>query len=157
MSTATTTHTRPAARATGPLVPAAVFLGSTAFTALGVFGDGTGGAEHSASEFFVIASLTAVAVAIVFGVVVPRTLRGTKAAGVGLGLSIAGLLLVVAFWSGLTPALAFGGLVLGAAARRSGRRTGMGGVAVAIGALALVGYVASYVTDWMATNNIAGM
>jgi hypothetical protein len=153
----TTLATRPTTRTTSPLLPAAVFLGTTACTALGVFGDGTDGAQHDPGEFFVIAALGAIAVAVVFGLVVPRTLRGTKSAGVGLGLSIAGLVLVVAFWSGLTPALAVGGMVLGAAARRSGRRTTKGGVAIAIGALALVGYVASYVTDWMATNNIAGM
>jgi hypothetical protein len=152
-----TTTTYPAARTSGPLLPAVVFLGTAAFIALGVFGDGTEGAEPSAREFLVIAGVSAVAVAVVFGLVVPRTLPGTKSAGVGLGLSIAGLLLVVAFWSGLTPALAVGGMVLGAAARRSGRRTGMGGVAVAIGALAMLGYVAAWVTDWMATNNIAGM
>ncbi len=154
----TTLATRPEhTTATHSLLPLAVYAATTAFNALGVFGDGTDGAEHGASEFFAIAGLSAVAVAVVFGVVVPRTLRGTKAAGVGLGLSIAGLVLVVAFWSGLTPALAVGGMVLGAAARRSGRRTTKGGVAVAIGALALLGWVASYVTDWMATNNIAGM
>jgi hypothetical protein len=155
MTTTATTH--PAARTSGPLLPAAVFLGTTAFTALGVFGDGTSGAEPDLGEFFVIVGVGAVAVAVVFGLVVPRTLGGTKSAGVGLGLSIAGLLLIVAFWSGLTPTLAVGGMVLGAAARRSGRRTGMGGVAVAIGALAMLGYVSSYVGDWMATNNIAGM
>lgn len=153
----TTTTTVPAQRTAGPLLPIAVFLGTTAFTALGVFGDGTDGAEYSASEFLVIVGVSAAAVALVLGLVVPRTLRGTRAAPVGLGLAIAGLLTVVAFWSGLTPALAVGGMVLGAAARGQGRRPAMGGVAVAIGSLALLGYVVSYVTDWMATNNIAGM
>jgi len=152
-----TTTTVPATRTTGPLLPIGVYAVTTAFNALGVFADGTDGAEANPWEFVVIAVLSAVAVAVVFGLVVPRTLRGTRAAGVGLGLSIAGLVLVLAFWSGLTPALAVGGIVLGAAARRSGRRTGMGGVAVAVGALALLGWVASYVTDYMATHNIAGM
>ncbi len=75
----------------------------------------------------------------------------------GLGLAIAGLVMVLVFWSGLTPPLAVGGMLLGAAARRTGRRPGLGGAAVAIGALALVGYVVIYGLDWMATNNIAGM
>jgi hypothetical protein len=133
------------------------FAGTTAFTALGTFVDGTDGAEHSTGDFLVIAGLTAVAVAVVFGLVVPRARAGSRAAGVGLGLSIAGMVLVLAFWSGLTPALAVGGMVLGAGVRRSGRGTGAGAAAIAVGALALLGYVAIYVLDWMATNNIAGM
>jgi hypothetical protein len=66
------------------------------------------------------------------------------------------LLLVPAFWSGLPAVLGSGGLVLGLAARRT-RRSGVATAAVAIGALAMIGYVAIYVLDWMATNNIAGM
>ncbi len=138
-------------------VAVATLVGTTAFTALGMFADGTDGADGSVGEFLVIVGITAVAVAVVFGLVVPRTQHGTKAAGVGLGLAIAGLILVLAFWSGLTPPLAVGGMLLGAAARRTGLRPGLGGAAVAIGALALVGYVVIYGLDWMATNNIAGM
>ena len=48
------------------------------------------------------------------------------------------------------------GLVLGLAARRTGR-SGVATATVAIGALAMIGYVAIYLLDWMATNNIAGM
>ena len=92
-----------------------------------------------------------------FGAVVPHFRDSRRAAAVGLGLSIAGLVLVLAFWSGLTPSLAVGGLLLGVAARLRNVRPTMGAVAIAVGALALVGYVAIYVTDWMGTNNIAGM
>ena len=49
------------------------------------------------------------------------------------------------------------GILLGSAARRTPEGAGKGIAAVAIGALALVGYVAIYISDWMATNNIAGM
>ena len=98
-----------------------------------------------------------VAAAVVFGLVVPRLQSSPKAAGVGLGLSIAGLVLVLAFWSGLTPSLAVGGLLLGAAARRMDVKATLGSVAMAVGALALVGYAAIYIVDWVGTNNIAGM
>jgi hypothetical protein len=156
MSTASPTYqpTTP----TTPLVAAAAatLVAATFLNALGIFADGTDGADHSSGEFFVIVGVTAAAVAVVFGLVVPRALRGNRTAGVGLGLAIGGLVLVLAFWSGLTPPLAVGGMLLGSAARRSGRHAGVGGVAVAIGALALVGYVAIYALDWMATNNIAG-
>jgi hypothetical protein len=142
-----------------PIMPAAAFtyLGTCAFTALGVFGDGTDGADHAASDFFVIAGATAVAVAVIFGVVVPRVERGSRAAGVGLGLSLVGLLFVLVYWSGLTPPLAVGGILLGAAARRAGHRPGLGGAAIAIGALALVGYASIYALDWLSTHNIAGL
>ena len=138
-------------------VAVATVLGTTAFTALGVFGDGSSGADAETGEFLVIVGFTVVAAAVVFGLVVPRLQSSRKAAGVGLGLSIAGLVFVLAFWSGLTPPLAVGGLLLGAAARRTGVRPTLGSVAMAVGALALVGYAAIYVVDWMGTNNIAGM
>ena len=156
----TTTTSRSTTTPTSRLVaPAAVvaLVTSAAFTALGVFGDGTDGADHGAGGFLVVLAVSAVAVGILFGLVVPRALAGTRSAAVGLGLSIAGLLLVLVFWSGLTPPLAIAGMLLGAHARRTGQRAGAGGTAVAIGALALLGYVAVYVSDWMATNNIAGM
>jgi hypothetical protein len=142
-----------------PVAPFALatFLGTAAFTALGIYGDGSEGSPGSLGELLTILALTAVAVAVVFGLVVPRNQQSSRAATVGLVLSAVGLLLVVAFWSGLTPALAVGGIVLGAAARRSNLRPTTGSIAMAVGALALVGYVAIYVTDWMATNNIAGM
>ena len=154
--TSTTTTQAPTQTRLLP-VAAGTFLGTCAFTALGVFGDGTDGATHAASDFFVIAGVTAVAVAVIFGAVVPRVERTARAAGVGLCLSLVGLLMVLVFWSGLTPTLAVGGIVLGAAARRTGRRPGVGGVAIAVGALALVGYIAIYTLDWLSTHNIAGL
>ena len=136
-------------------VALATAVGAIAFNALGIFGDGTDGAEHSAGEFWVVSGLIAVATAVVFGLVVPR--YAGRSAGVGLGLAIAGLLLLVpVFWSGLPAVLAAGGVVLGLASRRT-RRSGVSTAAVAIGALAMIGYVAIYLLDWMATNNIAGM
>jgi hypothetical protein len=132
-------------------------LGAIAFTALGVFGDGSAGADHSPGQFFVMSGVIVVTALVVLGVVVPRWETRPNAAGVGLGLSIAGLLLVApAFWSGLPAVLATGGVLLGGAARRQGRG-GVATAAIVLGTLALIGYAAIYVADWMSTNNIAGM
>ena len=158
--TSTTTSTTSAQPGTDrSLIPigVATAVGSSALAALGVYGDGTPGAEPDTGEFLFIVGISVVAAAVVFGLVVPRVRRSARAAGTGLGLAIAALVLVLAFWTGLTPPLAVGGILLGAAARQQGRRPGLGGAAMAIGVLALLGYVAIYVTDWMATNNIAGM
>jgi hypothetical protein len=140
-----------------PQLAAATFLGSVAFNALGTFGDGTEGSEHGWGEFVIVGGFSVVAVALVFGLAVPRLRSSRKAGAVGLTLAILGLLTVPVFWAGVTPALAVGGLVLGGAARRTGRGGASGTAAVATAALALLGYVAIYVTDWMATNDILGM
>ena len=140
-----------------PVLPIALATagGAIALNALGIFGDGTDGAQHSSGEFWVVSGVIAVATAVVFGLVVPRYYG--RSAGVGLGLAIAGLLLLFpVFWSGLPAVLASGGLVLGVAARRT-RPNRVATAAVAVGALALIGYLAIYVLDWMATNNIGGM
>ena len=140
---------------TGPIALGTV-VAAVALDALGTFGDGSSGSEHGAGEFFTIAGVIVVAAAIVFGWVVPRWSDRPKAAGVGLGLSIAGLVFVLAFWSGLPPVLGVGGILLGQAARARGRG-GMATAAITVGTLALVSDVAIYVMDWMSTNNIAGM
>lgn len=132
-------------------------LGTIAFTALGVFGDGSKGADHNPREFLVLSAVIVVAAIVVLGVVVPRWENRPKAAGVGLGLSIAGLLLLApAFWSGVPAILAAGGTLLGGAARRHGRG-GVATAAIVLGTVALIGYAAIYLGDWMSTNNIAGM
>lgn len=129
--------------------------GAIALNALGIFGDGTEGASHNASEFWVITGLILVATAVVFGIVV-RRLGGTSAAGTtGLVLAVLGLLLVVpAFWSGLPVVLGAGGLTLGLGERRDSGGTGRGSAAIVLGALAVVAYVAIYFLDWMSTNGV---
>ena len=134
-----------------------VALGTAAaaigLNALGVYGDGTGG-EASTSEFLVITGVIVVASALVFGLLVPRLVDSTKAGGVGLVLAFFAALFVPVFWSGLTPALAVGAILLGLGARRTGSRTGLGTAAVVIGALAGLADVAIYIGDWMNTNGI---
>jgi hypothetical protein len=140
-------------------LPAAVgtFLASLAFIAVGTFGDGSSGSEHGWGEFVFVAGFSAVAVALVFGLAVSRLQASSRAGLVGLILAVLGLLTVVVFWAGVTPALAVGGIMLGLCARRLGRGAGLGTAAVVVGALAVAGYLAIYVGDWMSTNNVAGM
>lgn len=153
----TTTHDIETTTSPIFLPAAATVVGALAFAALGTFGDGADGAAHESGDFLVVGAWILTLAAVMFLVVVPRSMASGRAAGLGLGLSIAALPLVLVFWAGITPVLAVSGMLLGAAARRSGRGAGKGGAAIVLGALALVGYVAVYVSDWMATNNIAGM
>ena len=102
-------------------IAVAATAGAMALNALGVWGDGTSGKDPEVGAFFVIAGVIVVAAAVVFGLVVPRLAGRPKAAGVGLGLSIAALVLTLAFWSGLPPILGAGGILLGQAARARGR------------------------------------
>lgn len=154
MSTTTTSASTSRQDATRSGAAAAVG-GAVALNALGIFGDGTEGAEHSAGEFWIITALILVAAAVVFGVVV-RRFGGTARAGTaGLVLAVLGVLLVVpAFWSGLPVVLGAGGLVLGLDARRGAGGTGRGSAAIVIGALAVVAYAAIYILDWMSTNGV---
>jgi len=135
---------------------AATVLGTLAFTAVGTFADGTNGASHGVMEFLVIGAVVVAVAALMFLFVVPRALRSGRTGNLGLGLAVAALPFVLLFWSGIGPLLAVSGMLLGSAARRTGD-PGKGAAAVGLGALALLGYVAIYVSDWMATNNIAGM
>jgi len=142
-----------------PVRPAAIatVLGTLAFVAVGTFADGTEGANAEPMEFVVIGAFVVALAALMFLLVVPRALRSGRTANLGLGLAIGSLPFVLVFWSGIAPVLAVSGMLLGSAARRTGDGPGKGAAAVGLGALALLGYVAIYVSDWMATNNVAGM
>jgi hypothetical protein len=99
--------------------------------------------EDALREFLVVTGLIAVAAAIVFGVVVPRAVARGGSPGTALTLSLLGLLLAAAYWSGIPPVLAIGGLVLA-------RRSAPGGVTTAatvVGVLALVADLAVVVAD----------
>ena len=138
----------------------ATVLGTLAFVAFGTFADGNNGADEVKAdpmEFVVMATIVLAFAALMFLVVVPRALWSGRTANLGLGLALGALPFVLAFWAGITPVLAVSGILLGSAARRTEKGAGKGAAAVAIGALALLGYVAIYISDWMATNNIAGL
>ena len=129
-------------------VVAPVAIASIALaTVLAAVGTWAGGDEQGTREFLIVCAIIAVAGAIVFGLVVPRGLQREAAGATALTLSVLGLLTVLAFWSGLPPILAGGGVLLGWAGRESERGRRMSLAAVGIGTLALVAYLAIYVTD----------
>ncbi len=106
------------------------------------------GHEDSIAEYFLVLAIIGVAALVVFGVVVRRGLKRESAAWTGLVLSVLGLLAIAAFWSGLPPVLAAGGILLGWVSRdasRYGRVVAW--AAIVIGAVAIVGDVVVYVGD----------
>jgi hypothetical protein len=107
--------------------------------------------DDALREFLVVTGLIAVSTAVVFGLVVPRALARGGSAPVALALSLLGLLLAAAYWSGLPPVLALGGVVL---ARRSASAegSGMARAALWIGVAALVADLAALVADGVASS-----
>ena len=87
-----------------------------------------------------------VSTAIVFGVVIPRALARGGSGGTALTLSLLGLLLAAAYWSGVPPVLAIGGIVLALRMRADAPR-GRTRAAVVIGVLALVANLALLVLE----------
>jgi hypothetical protein len=136
-------------RAVGPVAVAAVAV-ATALNAFGVYRDGSGGDSQGTREFLIVSAIIALAVAAVFGWIVPRALRRDAVAVPALVLSILGLVTVAVFWSGITPALAAGGALLGWAGRNEARGAALCRAAMAIGVLALVADIVVYVLDWTA-------
>jgi hypothetical protein len=154
----TSTQMSPTATTSLPLRPVAIatVLGPIGFVAFGTFVTGDG-VDAEPREFFVMSGFVVALSALMFLLVVPRALRAGRTANLGLGLAITSLPFALLAWSGITPVLAVSGILLGLAAHRTTAGAGKGAVAVAVGALALLGYVAMYVADWMAVNNIGGM
>lgn len=103
---------------------------------------------HDWTEIIVSTSILVAVTAVVFGLVLPKALRKESAGGTGLALSVpAALLTLPAFWSGLPLVLGVAGMIVGNAGRNA--RTGSGKciAALVLGALAVLGYVAIYVSD----------
>jgi hypothetical protein len=103
------------------------------------------GEEHSAGEYLVVLAIIAVAAMVVFGVVVRRGLRKQSAAWSALVLSALGFVAIAAFWSGLPPVLAGGGIALGWASRDAVRARWVAWAAIVVGAAAIVADLALYV------------
>jgi hypothetical protein len=98
-----------------------------------------------------IALLALVLGALVFALFVPwarraaATPRSNRPAKAGLGLSILGLLTVVASWSGLPIIFGTGGALLGRIGRERAHESGEGGLALAALVIGIVAVVLSVV------------
>jgi hypothetical protein len=103
--------------------------------------------DDSVGEFLVVLGIIGVAALVVFGLVVRRGLRKESAAYTALALSVLGFLAIAAFWSGLPPVLAGGGILLGWFSLDAVRARWAAWTAIAVGVVALVGDVAVYLTD----------
>ena len=93
----------------------------------------------------VVVLVLLVVAAVLFVVVVPRASRSNRPAVAGLVCSILGLLLLVAFWSGLPIVLGTAGALLGRMERTTGR--GLALAAVIIGVAAIVLDLVSFLAD----------
>jgi hypothetical protein len=90
-------------------------------------------------------------VCVVYPLVVARGLRQESAGGRALALGIIALLLIVpAFWSGLPMILGAAAALVGYAGRKAARGSGQATAGFVLGILSMVGYVALYVSDWVA-------
>lgn len=138
-----TTADEDRSRARRALVPAAVaaFLVGGSLIAL---------RSNSVGEMASMLVLDVVAVAVLFGLVVPRALRAESAGGRALGLGIAGLVLALPlFWSGLPLLLGVSASLLGYAGKRASTGSGKCAAALVLGLLAVVAVLAIYGLDWI--------
>jgi hypothetical protein len=127
-----------ARRLTWPTAAGVVVAGS----ALTVWG------AHDLREILLVLAVLAGTVGGVYGWLIPARLRAGQVATPALVLSVAGLALVVpAFWSAVPLALGAAGALLGQAGRTSPSGSGRSIAAVGIGALAVVGYFATYAAE----------
>lgn len=147
--TTTATWARPAAdtdrrRARQALVPVAVacFVVTTFLNVA---------RADSAGESISMVALDLVILALVYPFVVARGLRQETAGGRAITLGALGLLLIVpAFWSGLPLVLGAGAALLGHAGRRATKGSGRAMAGFVLGLLAVIGYLATYISDWIA-------
>ncbi|SCG39704.1 hypothetical protein [Micromonospora inositola] len=136
------------------VLPAAIGSAVLAIALIAVGVWGAGAADPDAwLEFLTMSALVVVAELAVFGWLVPRALRRRATGPTALALALPALLLTpFVFWTGLPAVLGTGGLVLGLAGARDARRRGLAVAATVISILALIGYVAVYVSDWLVNN-----
>src|SRR3954447_5215002 len=107
--------------------------------------------SDTAGEALSMAAFGLLVVCVVYPVVVARGLRRDNAGGRALTMGILGLLLIVpAAWTGLPMILGAAAALLGYAGRRAASGSGQSTAAFVLGVLSMVGYIAFYVSDWIA-------
>ncbi len=108
---------------------------------------------HDWREIAVSVSVLLISAIFVFGYVVPRALGQESAGGTALGLSIPALMLMLpAFWSGLPMILGVAAVLVGNAGRSARSGSGRCIAGLALGALAVLGYLAIYIGEGIAGN-----
>ena len=108
---------------------------------------------HDWAEVISMVALIAVVTGVVFGVAVPRSLRGERPGRPALAYAIvAALVSVPAFWTGLPLVLGVAAMILGNAGRTARAGAGASIAALVIGALASLFYLAIYIEEGMAGN-----
>jgi hypothetical protein len=109
---------------------------------------------HTWAEVLTMAALEVVAVLVVVALAIPRLLRRPSTGGPALAFSVAGVLLTVpAFWTGLPLLFGVAGAVLGNAGRTRDHGARASLAAVALGLLAVLGYLAIYIGDGLIAGN----
>lgn len=131
------------------LIPAAIAVSvvQAALNASVILGE-TPGSETD-GRYISSVVLPLVAAVVVFAIVMAGALRKESFAGVALTLSIVGLLLVPAFWFGITLVFAVAGTMLGWAGLGIAKGVGRSRAAFVIGLLAVVGTLAAYIGVWI--------
>lgn len=137
----TDAHAAPDTRSTAPsrtpLLAAVALAVAAVLNALGSFG---GEGDHSWGDFLFVLVLSAVATALVFGLVV-RTATADSGGRRALVLGVLAALSVAVFWAGVTVPLAVGALACALVARDGGRAGGAAVAGSVLAALALVSAV----------------
>jgi hypothetical protein len=144
ITTGTTDTTEDRQRSRQALVPAAIacFVVTTFFNVA---------RADAFGEAISMIALDVVVLGLVYAFVVARGLRQESAGGRALTLGVVGVLLCVpAYWSGLPLVLGSAALLLGHAGRRASSGSGQATAGFVLGALAVIGYLAVYVADWIA-------
>jgi hypothetical protein len=131
---------------TGPVIPYAALAAAVAMALLGLTYAVDPPDEDALRQFLVTTGVIAITTTVVFGLVVPRALDKGGSPRAALTLSILALILVAAYWSGLSPVLAVGGVILGQHSS-DGSGTGLGRAAVAIGVVAVLADIAVLLAD----------
>ena len=94
--------------------------------------------------FLVYAVIAAATAGVVFGLILPWALRKGGSGRVALALAIVGALFAPGFWTGVPPALAAGGALLGWAGLRAQKDQWLSRAAFGIGVIGVVFNVVSY-------------
>lgn len=128
-------------------VAIAVTVVQAALNALIILGETPG--PETDGRYVSSVVLPVVAAVVVFAIVTAWALRQESFAGIALTVSILGLLLVPAFWLGITLVFAAAGTMLGWAGLGIAKGVSLSRAAFVIGLLVVVGTLAAYIGVWI--------